>query len=572
MKRRIKSSLLAKGYLPKELPPVFTSTDFGTHSQEIMASWSTSGVYKTKQVAKVSKGKVRQGSYLYDVRDTEAEIISKPKRSHERRDIHVVHPIPQLLLSYEIGENWRSLSKIIARSCFSDDNIVVSDRYERAVKSIDFDLHRKKKKYIESSSNWLLETDVTRFYHSIYTHSLPWAAYGKEKVKSGLKTYAGSLGDRLDALLRACNRNQTIGIPVGPETSRIIAEIISGYVDFEVSDSLMALRGTVIDRLQDDWIVGVQTLEAAELALTELRAAYGSLGLEMNGAKTHITRLVDRPSDDWVAEIRGNLLHRKDHLTGANLADFLSMCLMVQQKYPSSSAISYALTITESLDVADYDVKALEAFLLRCAVVAPGAMDRVCSAMLNLENRSKAVSKSKVCHRLYEIALASAKQGFMYEAIWALYTIRGLKYRIDARELIAVEAVRASSIMALILLDMKERGSLVGSLPITLWSSCSADEIRSGPRWLLSYEGIRNGWLPDPGNLASTAFFDPMMSRNVVFYDKRRNMPTASAKAKRRRAGKRRSRTAPQSTALGRMHFLTLHDLLTTLDATNEEY
>lgn len=572
MSGKIRSALLSKGYLPRELPPVFTSFDFGKHSGDIMEHWQSGGLFKTKNV-KVSGRANRRGSFKYEIRDTESEIISKPKRTHDRRDLHLVHPIPQLLLANEIDDNWRRIAKWASKSEFSEDRFQISQQHKRALSDIDFDLHRKKKQYIESSSNWILETDITRFYHSIYTHSIPWASYGKERVKGSLKTYSGSLSDRLDALVRSCNRNQTIGIPVGPETSRLIAEIISSRVDSEVAGQLRSIDGAIVDRLQDDWTVGVPTLESAENALTIIKSSYRALGLDINASKTSIVRLSDRSVGDWVAEIRGNLVHRKENLTGANLADFLNMCLLIQQKYPNSPVISYALTITEKLVVKDYDVKAMESFLLRCAVVEPSAMDRVCSAILNLENHSKSVSKERVCGRLLEIAISSAGQGFLYEAIWCLYTIRGLKHRIDARSLIKIEYINRSSVANLIMLDMKHRGSLIGKLPTDVWSSVTKEEIITSPSWLLLYEGIRNGWLSDPKKLSTTAFFKPMLDRNVVFYDKRRNMPTAKAKSKMRGSGLAPSRSSGSGpAAASAMSFVTLADMLSSLDDHNDDY
>lgn len=38
--------------------------------------------------------KIRRNAYTYILRDAEAEIISKPKKGYERRNIHITHPIP----------------------------------------------------------------------------------------------------------------------------------------------------------------------------------------------------------------------------------------------------------------------------------------------------------------------------------------------------------------------------------------------------------------------------------------------------------------------------------------------
>ncbi len=223
------TSLLRKGYFPKELPPAFTTQDFGRDSWSIREDWRDAGVFKTKAIK--YKKKTKAGCYVYEkLIVAEPDIISTPKKGYERRDIHITHPVPQLLLCEELSFNWKEAMKWLGRQEFSNDEIRIGNEYTRSIKGINFDLHRLKKAFIEASADWIVKTDITRFYPSIYTHSIAWAAYGKENVKSDIKKFDGSLADRLDVLVRACNRNQTAGIPIGPETSRIIAEIISSRI------------------------------------------------------------------------------------------------------------------------------------------------------------------------------------------------------------------------------------------------------------------------------------------------------------------------------------------------------
>ncbi|WP_165363617.1 RNA-directed DNA polymerase, partial [Sphingobium cupriresistens] len=74
---------------------------------------------------------------------------------------------------------------------------------------------------------FVAKTDISRFYHSIYTHSIPWAFHGKAASKADRRANSANLFmNRLDLILRAGQDGQTIGIPVGPDASRYIAEVI----------------------------------------------------------------------------------------------------------------------------------------------------------------------------------------------------------------------------------------------------------------------------------------------------------------------------------------------------------
>ena len=54
-------------------------------------------------------------------------------------------------------------------------------------------MHNAKTLYLQATSDWLIKTDISRFYSSIYTHSIAWAAYEKDKVKNNLNLYKGCL-------------------------------------------------------------------------------------------------------------------------------------------------------------------------------------------------------------------------------------------------------------------------------------------------------------------------------------------------------------------------------------------
>ena len=518
-------ALLSKGYFPKELPPTFTTTDFGTHSEYILQNWKQSGIYSRRPQ------RANRNSYYYKLTDSEAETISMPKRGYERRHIHITHPVPQALICREMAENWVSIYKWLSRRKFSEDKILISNEYERSVKGINFPLHQAKLEYIQSASDWTVKTDISRFYPSIYTHSIPWAAYGKERVKRDLKRYRGSFADRLDCLLRSCNRNQTIGIPIGPETSRIVAEIISSRIDSEFVSCCDELSMDKIDRLQDDWIVGADSLDDAERVLSTIGHVYRSYELDINGSKTSIKYIVASPSATWKSEIGSFLSHRPGSLRGARLEELLRLSLQLQSANPSDPVVNYALSVVESTKLGQRrglrssDIEALESFLLKAAVIAPNSMDRMCRVLLNLQHETNGVSVKRVVQRLVLLTERNLEKGHTYETIWLLYLLRGLRRPIGSKVITELTEQLPSSSLALVLLDMKEKGIWSGALPTESWEKMiSQESMLSSWIWLLAYEGFRNGWLRDGKTLMSKKFLKPMAEKNVVFYDPKRNI------------------------------------------------
>ena len=86
----------------------------------------------------------------------------------------------------------------------------------------------------------LVKFDLQSCFDSIYTHTISWAtAGGSDKVKI-LPGYHGSwVGDAFDNLMQSVNARETNGIVIGPEFSRIFAEIILQYIDKKVELELL---------------------------------------------------------------------------------------------------------------------------------------------------------------------------------------------------------------------------------------------------------------------------------------------------------------------------------------------
>lgn len=71
--------------------------------------------------------------------------------------------------------------------------------------------------------------DVSKCFYNIYTHSITWAVKSKPFAKTHRDTY--SFESAFDKLMQRSNYNETNGIVVGPEISRIFAEIILQDID-----------------------------------------------------------------------------------------------------------------------------------------------------------------------------------------------------------------------------------------------------------------------------------------------------------------------------------------------------
>ena len=98
----------------------------------------------------------------------------------------------------------------------------------------DYRYQRAEKKFTH-----LQKFDVQSCFDSIYTHSISWAiGGGKTSFKENFKGSDHSFGGVWDELMMEMNYNETNGIVIGPEFSRLFAEVILQHIDKRVDTSL----------------------------------------------------------------------------------------------------------------------------------------------------------------------------------------------------------------------------------------------------------------------------------------------------------------------------------------------
>lgn len=142
---------------------------------------------------------------------------------------------------------------------------------------------------LEKKYPHMLLMDVSKCFSSIYTHSIAWAVKGTQHSKDNVK--AAGFGNDFDRLMQKMNFNETNGICVGPEISRIFAEIILGTVDAKVETRLKVLKlvhGRDYDcrRYVDDYIVFCDSEKNAARIQSVISDCLGEFNLHLNEEKS----------------------------------------------------------------------------------------------------------------------------------------------------------------------------------------------------------------------------------------------------------------------------------------------
>lgn len=177
-----------------------------------------------------------------------------------------------------------------------------------------YKFHRAEKKY-----DHLMKLDLSKCFDSIYTHTMTWALLGKECVKVLRQVHSGgekmSFGGQFDQFMQSANFGETNGIIIGPEFSRIFAELILQSVDVSIETRLRSgfkkfhKHDYEVFRYVDDYFVFYNSEYVKDTFLDELQVCLRDFKLHLNKdkqenfakpivtpitiAKTQIARLLD---------------------------------------------------------------------------------------------------------------------------------------------------------------------------------------------------------------------------------------------------------------------------------------
>lgn len=151
--------------------------------------------------------------------------------------------------------------------------------------------HRCEKKYDK-----LAKLDISKCFDSIYTHSIQWALNGgKVLVKSDIGNHKTSFAGQFDKLMQELNYGETHGIVIGPEVSRIFAELILQSVDKNIELRLEEGKSPLkhkteyeIFRYIDDYFIFYNDEDVKKRVVNELGIALGEHKLFFNRNKEEI--------------------------------------------------------------------------------------------------------------------------------------------------------------------------------------------------------------------------------------------------------------------------------------------
>ncbi|TQI71213.1 reverse transcriptase (RNA-dependent DNA polymerase) [Gramella sp. Hel_I_59] len=353
-KEEVFEKLLDYGLFPEKIDKIFTSHTFG--------SWVRENDIKKYQKNEFSN-----------------IVFHLTRNNNAPRILNIPHPIAYHRLAKAIRNNWMEISNKIGEvDDYFDRSMIIpkpNNLSKRLVSMLSYDQTNDQKFLtLEKSfeAKYLVHADIANCYPSIYSHAVPWALVGKKEAKGNNDKRLWY--NKLDFAIRSTQRNETVGIPIGPDTSSVFSELILSQIDKKLSDYKYF-------RYIDDFKCYCKSKEEADTFINKLSKELENFNLRLNQKKTEIIELPVPIEEDWIRQLKSyaNTFLEEDELKNKHtnyVSEFIDLAIRLAQKDPNDSAIKYAVKILSKKVYNDRDLYILLImYLSRVCFIYPYFID-----------------------------------------------------------------------------------------------------------------------------------------------------------------------------------------------------
>lgn len=496
--------LLGRGYFPEELPPPFQTGDFAKYRKSIYQSWPNSNPPKS----------------FY-------ESYNIKRIGLKRRKLAVVNPISQYYLSKKIADDWVNLRKFLSKGKVSLDRALISEDGRRAIEKPDFQLVQSAKINASANDDFLFKSDISRFYDTIYTHAIAWALEEKGWSKQNIgPVLNATLGGQLDILVRKGQDNQTQGIPTGPDTSRIISEVMAVGVE-EKFLKHTKLAPENVYRYVDDWFIGIGSQAEGEEALRNLALATSYYSLDLNIEKTNILLPSESVVSLWPEELLDcKVTSSKPKEQARQISLFFARAFDLASRNPTASVLLFGLKLARSFPILRSNFPYFESFLYKVARADNVTLPTAVQMIANYRNRNFGPSEKRAALLSHDVVQRAGPLGHTQEVAWSLFLLKIMNLELSCEDADLVCGM-GSSVCALILLDLLDLGLVEDGFSTAGLTSRMTKASLWDENWLLAYEADIKGWLPSAeaiNHVDNDPWFHELKAKGVEFYDRKKNV------------------------------------------------
>ena len=442
------------------------------------------------------------------------ETFNLARQGHSRRVLSIVHPAHYMRQVDIIYKNWSDISNACSRSALSVSKPTFAAANQEARVRATNPIPVKELSELRLSAlggyRFVLQADFARFFASIYTHSIPWALHGKQKAKRQ-RNDDTLLGNQLDKAIRNGQDGQTVGIPVGPDASHIASEIIAAAIDIQISPKPAAGY-----RFIDDYFLCFERETQAMSALESLANAAREFELELSYDKTSIQRAEEPLEAIGLDQLRDFSFDTEGTVSRRDLHELFATASRLSKT--QENALKYAIRILAPRGIPAELWEIFESYLLRSATLSPNCLEVVAFTLYRHNALGAPIDAVRIGRYFASVITRGITYNRHSDVCWALWIFEVLSQPVPSDAAKALTST-SNSVLALMSLDLRERGLLAGTLNTDRWVALLTESELYREHWLLVYESAHKGWLTPRVDLWNDPFFGYLHHKNIHFYD-----------------------------------------------------
>lgn len=489
-------NMLAYGYFPQEIVQTFNTKDFGNK-------------YHLLNLTRVKN--------MW----TKPIVFSIPRLRNTRRKLAIPNPLNQSKLSEVIVANWHEIEIKLNKTNHSLSKPIIDNTQIRAITQKErFNAIDSNKILYSYSKKFIVKLDISRFYSTIYTHSIPWAVDTKQHAKSNAKNNTPTYADIIDKYLRNGQDGQTLGIPIGPDSSFLISELITTSMDEMFEKRLGESIGFF--RYIDDYFFFTKNMEENEKVINVFNEILKEYELESNSEKMEIIPLPDSNDDEWVFDLKLMTFSDKNTMKQrSELITYIKKVSRLNKKHPNDFVVKYSLKKIANVKFSRENWGILEAFLLNVMVHETSTIPVILDIFMKYNQNGYPIAKMKLREVICDMLIYHSKYKNNFELLWLLWFSKIFKVLIK-KEIIDKLLETADPLVLLMCLDLENEKVIKSTISKTRILDIIGIDFLKNEYWILAYEGILKGWINDPiilNEINNNVFYRELLINRVEFYD-----------------------------------------------------
>lgn len=491
----IYDTLLARGYFPKELPPAFFTALFARY-------------------ATTKHGRSTVSKYKPAENFTECVKYQLARPGLDRRELRIPHPVSFAKLAELTAKNLGRLLKKANNSKISRSRPIYGTGRQRAIlPMVKHSNLVRERAAIRAGSSFLLKTDVSQFYPSLYTHAVGWAVDARLRSRSNWGN-SNLLGQKLDQALMNLDGKVSQGIPIGNDVSFLLAELVLSQVD-----KVVRSRHTRALRWFDDYELAVDSREQAEEILKKLSKELSRFRLRLNPKKTTISRLPSPTQDQWQQSLRQAGTARFG--TPQSMIHYFDIAFRLREQFPDEPIMMYALGLLFKLQRPAQDVARIaQSCITQSLLCEPGVAQKAFGLLTFWSLNGLKLDAPLITSTVNKMIIGHQAIGFSSGVAWALAFCLERGYVLSSSAGKVLSGFDDDCI-ALQTLHMEQLSLLPKGFKKNRISDALKNADLDREHWLIAYESVRHNFSTVcAAAVKSNPFFSELLKHGVTFYRK----------------------------------------------------